>query len=180
MALLPDRTERGPERPTALTPARPRILLTTEGTYPYVMGGVSSWCNVLVNGLTEFDWQVLPIVPPDGRARAFELPDHAREVGRIEVWSEALPQRGRPQPFQRRGAEQLPAILARNLLGWYGDPDVRGRRLGVVSPLPRRRAFSVFRSRRGWTAFLAGLREVLDERIPEAGTPPALDLVEAA
>ena len=39
---------------------------------------------------------------------------------------------------------------------------------------------SVFRSARGWTAFLAGLREVLDERIPEAGTPPALDLVEAA
>ena len=37
-----------------------------------------------------------------------------------------------------------------------------------------------FRSRRGWTAFLSALADVLAERIPEAGTPPALDLVEAA
>ena len=29
-----------------------------------------------------------------------------------------------------------------------------------------------FRSRRGWTAFLSALAEVLAERIPEAGTPP--------
>jgi polysaccharide biosynthesis protein PelF len=188
MTLLPDLAEpratgrprsRAQERPRPLPPARPRVLLTTEGTYPYVMGGVSSWCNVLVNGLTEFDWQVLPIVPPDGRARVFELPDHAREVGRIEVWSEALPQRGRPRPFHRRGADELPAILARNLLGWYGDTDA------VVEAWVWCRRFpagvrSVFRSGRGWSAFLGALREVLDERIPEAGTPPALDLVEAA
>lgn len=29
-----------------------RILFTTEGTYPYVMGGVSTWCEQLVGGLT--------------------------------------------------------------------------------------------------------------------------------
>src|SRR5699024_7814666 len=37
-----------------------------------------------------------------------------------------------------------------------------------------------FRSARGWASFLEALEAVLAERIPEAGTPPALDLVEAA
>jgi polysaccharide biosynthesis protein PelF len=163
----------------ALGLARPRVLLTTEGTYPYVMGGVSSWCNLLVNGLTEFDWQILPIVAPDGRPRMFELPDHAREVARIEVWSEELPPSGRPRGFERRGGDELPAVLVRNLLGWEGDAEavvdawVWCRRF----PSGVRRAF---RSRRGWASFLAGLCDVLGERIPEAGTPPSLDLVEAA
>ena len=158
---------------------RPRVLLTTEGTYPYVMGGVSSWCNLLVNGLTEFDWQILPIVAPDGRARMFELPDHAREIARIEVWSEELPPSGRPRGFERRRGDSLPAVLVRNLLGWEGDAEA------VVDTWVWCRRFPsdvrrVFRSRRGWASFLAGLRDVLAERIPEAGTPPAMDLVEAA
>src|SRR3954452_15003402 len=161
-----------------LPSARPRVLLTTEGTYPYASGGVSSWCNLLVNSITELDWQVLPIVAPNRRARLFELPEHAQEIGRIEVWSEDLPRGERPRAFERRGADELPAVLVRNILGWEGDAEavvdawVWCRRF----PAAVRRAF---RSRRGWDAFLDGLRDVLDERISEAGTPPALDLVEA-
>jgi glycosyltransferase involved in cell wall biosynthesis len=167
------------QAPVPLGLVRPRVLLTTEGTYPYTMGGVSSWCDLLVKSLTGFDWQVLPIVAPDGRPRTFELPEHAREVGRIEVWSEELPKGGRPRRFARRVGEALPAVLARHLVGWEGDVDA------VVAawiwcrrhPAGVRR---VFRSDRGWAAFLGGLRDVLAERAPEAGTPPALDLVEAA
>lgn len=165
-------------RPSLVT-RRPRVLLTTEGTYPYVMGGVSSWCDLLVKGMPEFDWQILPIVAPHGRPPVFELPSHAREVGRIEVWSEELPRGPRLRPSERRAASELPAILVRNLIGWNGDLEavldawVRCRR----SPGGVR---EVFRSRRGWDSFLSGLREVLAERVPEAGIPPALDLVEAA
>jgi glycosyltransferase involved in cell wall biosynthesis len=169
-----------PDRAGGAPPlARPRVLLTTEGTYPYVMGGVSSWCDLLVHRLTEFDWQILPIVAPDGRPPLFALPGHATEVGRIEVWSETLPAGGVPRGAQRRVGERLPAVLVRNLLGWEGDTGavvdawVWCRRF----PAGVRRAF---RSRRGWDAFLDGLRDVLAERLPEAGTPPAVDLVEAA
>src|SRR3954468_9522565 len=155
--------------------ARPRILLTTEGTYPYALGGVSSWCDLLLRGLTEFDWTVLPIIAPHGRAPLYELPPHAREVGPIEVWSEGLP-RGR----RGRGVRAaLPGVLVRGLLGWRGDPAAvldewlwcRRHPAGV------RRAF---RSGAGGVAFLDGLAEVLGERVVEAGTPPELDLVEAA
>src|SRR5262245_43237197 len=99
-----------PDEPT-------RVLLLTEGTYPHEMGGVSSWCDLLVRELTEFDWQVLPIVAPHGRAPLYELPPHARLLDPIEVWSERRP-RGR-----RGGGGDLPAELVRELIGWHGDPD---------------------------------------------------------
>jgi polysaccharide biosynthesis protein PelF len=160
-------------------PVRPRILLTTEGTYPDVVGGVSSWCDLLVTGMPEFDWQILPIAAPHGRQPIFELPAHAREVGRIEVWSEQLPRGGRPRRSERAARSDLPEVLVRNLLGWEGDTEavldawIWCRR----NPTSVRRAF---RSRAGWAAFRRGLHEVVSERVPEAGTPPALDLVEGA
>jgi polysaccharide biosynthesis protein PelF len=164
----------------ARAPHRPRVLLTTEGTYPYVMGGVSSWCDLLVRSLDDLDWHVLPIVAPDRRTRLFALPGHARELGPIMVWSDAMPAAWRPTPpRQRRPGRELPGVLVRHLLGWEGDPDA------VVQAWLWCRLFpagvrAAFRSPRGWESFLAGLRDVLDERVPEAGTPPAVDLVEAA
>ncbi|MBE2319510.1 DUF3492 domain-containing protein [Solirubrobacter sp. CPCC 204708] len=162
--------------PRAAAPGpRPRVLLLTEGTYPYALGGVSSWCDLLIRGLDEFDWAVLPIVAADGRPPLYELPPHAHEIGPLEVWSERRPRGGGRGPCRW----DLPGALVRGLLGWHGDTEA------VVAecvwcrhhPAGVRR---VFRSGRGWNAFLAGLRDVLAERIPEAGTPPRLDLVEAA
>ena len=111
----------------------------------------------------------------------FELPPHASEVGRIEVWSEALPQRGRPRPFAAaRGRASCRRSSSRNLLGWDGDADAVVDGVGLVPALPRRRAPRLpLRARVGLRSSRR-LREVLDERVPEAGTPPALDLVEAA
>jgi glycosyltransferase involved in cell wall biosynthesis len=162
------------ERPRlALAGTRPRVLLITEGTYPYALGGVSSWCDLLVGELTEFDWRVLPIIAPHGRAPLYELPAHALQAGPIEVWSERAP-RGR-----RAKRPSLPGVLVRGLLGWEGDSDA------VVAEWLWCRAHpagvrSVFRSAGGWASFLDGLGDVLAERVGEAGTPPRLDLVEAA
>ncbi len=166
-----------PSRRITTPRKRPRILFTTEGTYPYAVGGVSSWCDLLVKRLSEFDWQVMPIIAPHGRAPIFELPSNARLIGPIELWSEELPRRrwGSREPRP----DHLPATLVRELMGWHGDPDtlvaalVRCRR----SPADVR---SAFKSKHGWTAFLAALRDVLDERVEEAGVPAGMDLLEAA
>lgn len=158
---------------------RPRVLLTTEGTYPYVMGGVSSWCHQLIGRLTDIDWLVLPIVASDKRRRLFTLPPHARELARAEVWSEAPPPRRRPRLGARRGSDALPATLVRHLIGWRGDPDavIDAWTACRCDPAIVRTAF---RSTRGWELFLDVLRAVLDERVPEGGVPPELDLLEAA
>ena len=163
-----------PRVPASPRAGRTRVLLTTEGTYPYVVGGVSSWCDLLVSSLDEFDWHVLPIVA-GGQPRRFALPPHAKEHGPIEVWSEQLAHGGRaggPMP-------ELPAVLVRGLIAWNGDTDalidafVWCRR----HPAGVRRAF---RSGAAWERFLVAVQDVLAERVPEAGTPPALDLLDAA
>ena len=144
------RVRRGP----VLAGSRPRILLTTEGTYPYVMGGVSSWCDLLVNGLDEFDWLVLPIVAPGKREPLYTLPPQAREVGRIEVWSESsLPAAG---CGGRQTATELPAVLVRHLIGWEGDTAALLEAFIACRrhPADVRRAF---RSRQGWSAYLGAL-----------------------
>ena len=38
-----------------------RICLLTEGSYPYVVGGVSSWCQMLIEGLPDYEFVVYSI-----------------------------------------------------------------------------------------------------------------------
>ena len=158
---------------------RTRVLLTTEGTYPYAVGGVTSWCDLIVRALEEFDWQVMPIIAAHGRPPVCALPSHARLLGPVELWSEGVP-RGWPLVrTERRTGFELPAALVRALLTWEGDPQALRDALVWCRRFPAgvRRSF---RSHHAWTAYKDALREVMQERIPEAGTPPRVDLVEAA
>ncbi len=176
----PERSDRSDrDRRRASRGARPRVLLTTEGTYPYAVGGVSSWCELLVNRLTEFDWQVLPIVAPHGQPPKYALPSHAREVARIEPWSQAIPRGRRPRGAARHAGTEIPGTLARGLIGWGRETESALRALCWCRRWPAAVRLA-FRSRTGWESFLAGLRDVLAEHEPESGPAPVVDLVEAA
>lgn len=55
-----------------------RICLLTEGSYPYVVGGVSSWCQMLIQGLPEHEFLVYSI-GAESRDRGkfrYQLPDN--------------------------------------------------------------------------------------------------------
>lgn len=159
---------------------RLRVLMITEGTYPYAMGGVSSWCDYLVRGLPEIDWEVLPIVGGGlGRSSGFELPANVTVKPPVELWSEGLPGwrwRRHGEPGLRL---DLPQVLLRSLMCWDGDRDELTEALVWCRRRPHR-VRHVFRNRSGWEMFLVGLREVLDERTPEASPAPELDTYEAA
>ena len=154
----------------------PRVLMTTEGTYPQVIGGVSSWCDLLIGGLPEIEWQILPIVAGEQAARpAYEIPAQAELIGEIELWSKGQP----AGPGRRAMRPTLPGELVRSLLPWHGD-----RKLLVdalvwcrLHPKGVRRAF---RSPEGWSGFLAGLEDVLGETAEGTGQAPELDAREAA
>jgi glycosyltransferase involved in cell wall biosynthesis len=179
-AVLRAVTDEVRAQPTRARTRRPRILMTTEGTYPYAVGGVSSWCDLVIGGLTEFDWQILPIMAGDRRLSAiFELPPHAALVGQIELWSERLPRRRLTVRSERAVGDSLPADLMRALIGWEGSYEA------LLDALMwcRRRPDAVraaFRRARAWEIFLAALKEVLAEHHPDAGAAPALDALEAA
>ncbi|MEO0559760.1 MAG: DUF3492 domain-containing protein, partial [Bacteroidota bacterium] len=40
---------------------RPSVLLTTEGTYPFEGGGVTTWCDVILNGLPDIDVHLIAV-----------------------------------------------------------------------------------------------------------------------
>jgi glycosyltransferase involved in cell wall biosynthesis len=151
--------------------------MTTEGTYPHGIGGVSSWCDLLIGGLPEIDWRILPIVAARNDLRpAFEVPSHARLLDAIELWSGSPPPRRRPR---QRVRYDLPSTLLRELIGWDGYTAALTRAFAWCRRNPDR-VRPAFRSRGGWERYLAVLHELLDQDSDEAAPSPALDTVEAA
>ncbi len=156
-----------------------RVLMITEGTYPYAIGGVSSWCDVLIDGLREIEWDILPVVAGGKRVRkCFTLPPNARLLRPIELWSESRTPRRMPHRHGQPEAS-LPTQLLRGLLPWEGDLDclksalVRCR----VRPQAIRREF---RARDSWEEYLWALEDVLSKTHDDSAPSPIYDAIEAA
>ena len=157
-----------------------RVLMVTEGTYPYAVGGVSSWCEVLIGGLKEMQWQILPVIAGGKRMRQrFELPSNARLLSPIELWSEKSPPRRMPRfEGRRRRAASDPAAQG-------ADAVER-----AISPTSPRRSFAVVSFRRSsGPSFAPGTagrsscgRSVtsLGERHDDSAPAPVFDAIEAA
>ncbi len=83
------------------------VCLILEGTYPYAIGGVSTWVHALIGGLPEFDFSLVHLAVRDGRERVpkFDLPPNLREMVTVEI-------AGYQQPYQvarwRPGSVNLP------------------------------------------------------------------------
>lgn len=152
--------------------------MITEGTYPYAVGGVSSWCDAVIGGLPHIHWDILPIVAGGKRrTQNFELPPNAELLRPIELWSES----SAPGLTWRRvrAGGSTPALLARGLMTWEGD------RAELTEALLRCRARPQlvrreFRSRDAWEGYLRVLKDVLGESHPDAAQAPVYDAVEAA
>jgi polysaccharide biosynthesis protein PelF len=178
------RPEAGGERqPVARLQApatkRPKVLLITEGTYPYAIGGVSSWCHILIGGLAEIDWDVLPLIAGGKHQRPrVALPANARLLRPIELWSESAP----PRRLRRRRSEEqmsLPVALLRGLMPWEGDVD------GLTAALVRCRLNPQlirreFRGRDSWAKFVTELERLLQESHRDSAPAPVYDAIEAA
>lgn len=117
-----------------------RVLLTTEGTYPYIRGGVSTWADMMVRGLPQHEFTVVAIVanPPSGQF--YELPPGV-ELLTVPLWGfelleEYLPltsgaRRARRTTDQAIRKHLLPAIdeLLEQVLVAVGDPERIGSAL---------------------------------------------------
>ena len=152
---------RPPATPEVLHHAgrRPRVLLTTEGTYPFAHGGVSTWCDVIVNGLSGADWDVLAITAGGiRRPLVFELPANVTLFGHIDLWSERVTTR---RPGRRANLRtDLAAEFVHGLLDWDSDP------LSVVDALVWCRTNpekirATLRHPNAWAAFRSALGAVL-------------------
>src|SRR6202142_3607928 len=62
------------------------VLLTTEGTYPFYAGGVSTWCHRLTNGLPDVDFTLLAVVTNPYPQMKYELSPNVQEVIKVPQW----------------------------------------------------------------------------------------------
>ncbi len=102
-----------------------RLTLVTEGTYPHFNGGVSVWCDQLLTGLPEYEFDVYAITDTSGRLPVWEIPDNVRDVQSVAIWEPATKVRGRWGSMD----EDIFAVAGRELLlAIFNDPREGSRR----------------------------------------------------
>src|SRR5262245_36391627 len=83
-----------------------RIALVSESTYPFSVNGVSVWCDQLMQGLPEHEWEVVAICADGAERQHWAAPRNLKEVHRLPVWGRRPAGRG---PTGRGPAGRGPA-----------------------------------------------------------------------
>ncbi|KAB1973294.1 MULTISPECIES: GT4 family glycosyltransferase PelF [Streptomyces] len=95
------------------------VTMLTEGTYPHVHGGVSTWCDQLVKGMPEVDFHIVSLTGSGREPVAWELPPNVYRHTRVPTWG---PRPGRARPPIGRAQRRFAEIYERFLLSFL-DPD---------------------------------------------------------
>jgi glycosyltransferase involved in cell wall biosynthesis len=67
------------------------IALTAEGTYPHQFGGVSVWCDQLVRGLPDYDFELVAVVATGSEPVRWELPGNVTRLTTVPLWGAPAP-----------------------------------------------------------------------------------------
>lgn len=102
-----------------------RILLTTEGTYPYASGGVSTWVHDLVTGMPEHEFVIGAVAGNPHVTPLFDVPDNT-SVLPIPLWGaeridEYVVGAPRPPRFGRAAGRAWERAFCDRLLPAYGE-----------------------------------------------------------
>jgi glycosyltransferase involved in cell wall biosynthesis len=82
-----------------------RIALVSEGTYPYAIGGVSTWCDQLIRGFPEHRWTMVALTVDGSERPVWPAPHNLGELLAIPIWAEVKPGRApRGAPADRFAA----------------------------------------------------------------------------
>ncbi len=77
-----------------------KVMLSTEGTYPFHQGGVSTWCDILVNQLENVDYTVYSLMMNPFISQIFDLPSSA-ELVKVPLWGTEEPSEYLDVPFSK-------------------------------------------------------------------------------
>jgi polysaccharide biosynthesis protein PelF len=104
------------------------VTMLTEGTYPHVHGGVSTWCDQLVRGMPEVDFEILALTGSGREPVTWELPPNVTRHTAYPLWG---PPQGPAARRPLRGRERRRFLDAyEGLLLALLDPDA-GRDFGA-------------------------------------------------
>lgn len=63
------------------------VLFGTEGTYPFFPGGVSSWCQTLIERTEEVDFHIISVIGNQNVELLYELPPNVKSLYAIPLWN---------------------------------------------------------------------------------------------
>jgi glycosyltransferase involved in cell wall biosynthesis len=175
--------------------SRLSVLLTTEGTYPYHRGGVSTWCHALTNALGEVDFTLLAVTMHPYLESQYALAPNVRGVITVPLWGTEDPAEygdhaSFPDYLQRRWSttkqdvehEYLPSYAA--FLNELVEPALPPRALGLTLLRMHQhfRHFDYHRTQTHpvvWDLFVGTMQRAWRQAYPNEPTPSLTDLVDA-
>ena len=63
-----------------------KVALVSEGTYPFAMGGVSVWCDQLIRGLHDYEWEMIALTVDGSERSVWEAPDNLMGISTVPLW----------------------------------------------------------------------------------------------
>ncbi|MEV5915696.1 GT4 family glycosyltransferase PelF [Streptomyces chartreusis] len=102
------------------------VTMLTEGTYPHVHGGVSTWCDQLVKGMPEVDFHIVSLTGTGREPVTWELPPNVHRHTSVPTWG---PRPGRRRAPRGRARRRFTDAYERFLLSFL-DPGADGTDFG--------------------------------------------------
>ncbi|RSS79949.1 GT4 family glycosyltransferase PelF [Streptomyces sp. WAC06614] len=91
------------------------VTMLTEGTYPHVHGGVSTWCDQLVRGMPEVDFNVIALTGSGREPVTWQLPRNVYRHTAVPLWGPP-PARGRHGALRGRAFRRFTETYEQFLL----------------------------------------------------------------
>lgn len=76
------------------------VMMSTEGTYPFHQGGVSTWCDILIQKLTSVDYVIYSVLMDPFVTQKFQLPKNTGIV-KMPLWGTEEPSEHLNTPFSQ-------------------------------------------------------------------------------
>ncbi|HYC61349.1 MAG TPA: GT4 family glycosyltransferase PelF [Thermoanaerobaculia bacterium] len=176
------------------------VLMTTEGTYPYVSGGVSTWCDALLRNTPDVGYTLLAIMMNPHMEARFDPPVNVRGIINVPLWGTEEPSEfdisgtfaGLYEQKRRTTDDDVERAFLPifrpflEMVNSTSDPAAFGRLLVQLEDYFARYDYSVtMKSRPVWTAFTETMKtfatrsaSTLPARAREHQMPSLFDLTE--
>ncbi|MBA2298710.1 MAG: GT4 family glycosyltransferase PelF [Actinobacteria bacterium] len=166
-----------------------RLLLVTEGSYPFRWGGLSTWCHSLIRELSDVEFSLIAITGSPGDRPLFERPPNLVAVQHVPLWgvryaweadakmtARTLRQRRQRTSDAAVGEHFVPAITSfvAGLVGEDRDDDALVRAAHEMYTFFREHDFdTTFRSRPVWLALAQQIEDAFPALVARSGYPDA-------
>ncbi|MFJ8161249.1 GT4 family glycosyltransferase PelF [Streptomyces sp. NPDC096136] len=97
------------------------VTMLTEGTYPHVHGGVSTWCDQLVRGMPEVDFNVIALTGSGREPVTWQLPRNVYRHTAVPLWGPP-PRTTRRTALRGRAHRRFTEVYEAFLLSLLGPP----------------------------------------------------------